>query len=156
MPALAHFLKIIQEPVLQKIPVSPGRVYDLSGYAGGGGSSPYALFDENAYVDPRYEKPGEGFIPVTNCQPTIHPAIYFQGAKGNRIVVDLKIPYNIREVYYYDRSRTSDSCWLYTGNMKKWKPVAAWSTASQVAGIRMEKNHSRRTIPLCDDPVQQL
>ena len=33
------------------------------------------------------------FIPVTNCQPTIHPAIYFHESDGNRIVVDLKIPY---------------------------------------------------------------
>jgi hypothetical protein len=124
---------------LQKIPVSPDRVYDLSGYAGGGGSSPYALFDENTYVDPRYEKSGEGFIPVTNCQPIVHPAIYFHGTEGSRIVADLKIPYRIREIYYYDRSRTSDSCWLYTGNMKKWKPVAAFVTASPTAGGRWKK-----------------
>ena len=119
---------------LQKIPVSPGRVYDLSGYAGGGGGKPEALFDENAYVDPRYEKPGEGFIPVTNCQPTIHPDIYFHGAEGSRIVVDLNMPYKIREIYYYDRSRTADSCWIYTGYTKKWKPVAAWVTATQTTG----------------------
>jgi hypothetical protein len=120
--------------VLQKIPVTQEQVYDLSGYAGGGASTPYALFDENAYVDPRYEKAGEGFIPVTNCQPTVHPAIYFHAAEGSRIVADLKIPYNIREIYLYDRSRTSDSCWIYTGTLKKWKPVAAWVTASQSAG----------------------
>jgi len=120
--------------VLQKIPVAPGQVYDLSGYAGNGGGTPYALFDENAYVDPRYEKAGEGFIPVTNCQPTVHPAIYFHGAEGSRIVADLKIPYKIREIYLYDRSRTADSCWIYTGTLKKWKPVAAWVTASQSAG----------------------
>ena len=116
---------------IQKIIISPDRVFDLSGYAGGGGGNPFQLFDENAYVDPRYEKGGEAFIPVTNCQPKIHPSIYFHGAEGNRLVVDLKIPYGIREIYLYDRSRTADSCWIYTGNLKKWKQVAAYVTISQ-------------------------
>jgi hypothetical protein len=42
------FPENMQEPCLQKFRFYPERVYDLSGYAGGEGSSPYALFDENA------------------------------------------------------------------------------------------------------------
>src|SRR5450432_264511 len=116
---------------LQKISISPNQVYDLSGYADEGGGNPYSLFDENAYVDPRYEKAADSFVPVTNCQPTIHPAIYFHGNGGNRIVVDLRIPYSIREIYFFDRSLTADSFWIYTGSLKKWKKVASLITESQ-------------------------
>jgi hypothetical protein len=115
---------------IQKISIRPEQVFDLSGYAGGGGGNPYNLFDENAVVDPRYDKPPDGLLPVSNCQPTIHPAIYFHGKEGNRIVTDLRIPYTLKEIYYYDRSRTADSCWIYTGSLKKWKTVAAFVTGS--------------------------
>jgi hypothetical protein len=116
---------------LEKIIVAPDQVFDLSGYAGGGGGNPAALFDENAAVDPRYERPGSGFIPVTNCQPTIHPAIYFHGSEGSRIIADLKIPYSVREIYLYDRSHAPDSCWIYTGSLEKWKMVSSFITVSQ-------------------------
>jgi hypothetical protein len=114
---------------LQKIVIHPDQVFDLSGYAGSGGGNPWFLFDENAFVDPRYEKTGDLFRPVTNCQPTIHPAIYFHGTEGNRIVTDLKMNYQLKEIWFYDRSRTTDSCWIYIGNMKEWKKVAALVTA---------------------------
>ena len=116
---------------LEKIVIYPDQVFDLSGYAGGGGASPFGLFDENAYVDPRYKQSGDPFLPVTNCQPTRNPSIYFHGKEGNRIVVDFKIPYTLREIYYYDRSHEADSCWIYTGSLKKWKTVASLTTAVQ-------------------------
>jgi hypothetical protein len=116
--------------LIQKISIQPEQVYDLSGYAGGGGGNPYSLFDENAVVDPRYDRSPDGFVPITNCQPTIHPAIYFHGREGNRIVVDLKSPYALREIYYYDRSQTADSCWICTGRLQKWKTVSAFVTGS--------------------------
>jgi hypothetical protein len=116
---------------LQKIPVTPAQVFDLSGYASSGGGNPFNLFDENAFVDPRYEKTMDAFVPVTNCQPTVHPAIYFHGSEGNRIVIDLKTDYSVKEIYYYDRSQSADSCWIYTGTMKKWKPVSAFTSGSQ-------------------------
>ena len=93
---------------LQKITIYPDQVFDLSGYAGNGGGNPFHLFDENAYVDPRYEKSGDVFLPVTNCQPTLNPSIYFRGKEGSRVVVDLKIFYDLREIYYYDRSHSAD------------------------------------------------
>lgn len=116
---------------LKKILISSAQVYDLSGYAGKENGNPFNLFDENAYVDPRYEKAADAFIPVTNCQPIIHPAIYFHGTAGNRIVTDLKIPYLIREIYYFDRSRAADSFWIYTGNLKKWKLISSSVSVSQ-------------------------
>src|ERR1700730_17223817 len=116
---------------LQKIIITPDQVFDLSGYAGSGGGNPFSLFDENAFVDPRYEKDGNAFVPVTNCQPTIHPAIYFHGREGNRIIVDLKIPYSVKEIYLYDRSLMADSCWIFTGNLNKWKKIASFITVSQ-------------------------
>ena len=119
------------EGSVQKIPITRNQVFDLSGYAGDGGGNPFNLFDENAFVDPRYEKPGDAFVPVTNCQPTIHPAIYFREPEGNRIVVDLKIPYSIREIYFYDRSLAADSCWIYAGSLKKWKKIASLISVSQ-------------------------
>jgi hypothetical protein len=117
--------------VLQKITITPDQVFDLSGYSGAGGGNPWLLFDENVFVDPRYEKTGDLFHPVTNCQPTIHPAIYFHGTEGNRIVADLKIIYDLKEIWYYDRSHTSDSCWIYTGSLKKWRKAAAFMTTAE-------------------------
>jgi hypothetical protein len=122
-----------------KIAITKNQVYDLSGFAGEGGGDPYNLFDENAYVDPRYEKPGDVFIPVTNCQPTIHPAIYFHGSQGNRIVVDLKIPYSVKEIYLYDRSLTADSFWIYTGDLRKWKKTQSLITVSQAGSWGWKK-----------------
>ncbi len=116
---------------LSKIVITRDQVYDLSGYAGNGGGNPYNLFDENAFVDPRYEKNPDAFVPVTNCQPTIHPAIYFDGKKGNRIVVDFRIPYSVKEIYLYDHSLTADSCWIYSGGFKNWKTISSFTTASR-------------------------
>jgi hypothetical protein len=124
---------------LQKIVIRPDQVFDLSGYAGSGGGNPFNLFDENAYVDPRYEKSGDVFLPVTNCQPTLHPEIYFHGKEGSRIVVDLKIPIDLREIYFYDRSPSADSCWIYTGSLKKWKNVAALVTTAEIGGWGWKK-----------------
>jgi hypothetical protein len=124
---------------IQKISITRGQVFDLSGYAGSGGSSPFNLFDENAYVDPRYEKPGDTYIPVTNCQPIYHSSIYFRGAEGSRIVLDLKIPYCLREIYLYDRSRVGDSCRIYTGNLKNWKLAASLLTTSEIGNWGWKK-----------------
>ncbi len=137
----------MQPGMLQKITVTRDQVFDLSGYADEGGSSPYNLFDENAYVDPRYDPGPEPFVPVTNCQPVLHPAIYFGSGVGNRIVVDLLIPYALKEIYLYDRSLTNDSLWIYTGTMKKWKSVAAMETVADAGRQGWKKitldEHSR-------------
>src|SRR5580765_2999695 len=114
---------------IKKIVITPDQVFDLSGYAGGGGGNPFNLFDENAFVDPRNGGAGDSFAPVTNCQPVVHPAIYF-GPEGNRIVVDLKIPYLLKEIWIYDRSRTADSCQIYTGDMKNWNKVSSFISGS--------------------------
>ncbi len=124
---------------VQKILLTRDQVYDLSGYSFGGGGNPYHLFDENAFVDPRYEKPGDGYTPVTNCQPTIHPAIYFHASTGNRIVIDLKIPWLVKEIYLYDRSHTADSCWIYTGSPEKWKMNSSFITVSQTGSWGWKK-----------------
>jgi hypothetical protein len=124
---------------IRKISITRDQVFDLSGYAGGGGGNPFNLFDENAYVDPRYDKSPDAFIPVTNCQPSIHPAIYFHGSEGNCIVVDLKIPYSVKEIYLYDRSHQSDSCWLYTGNLKKWNRAASFTTIAEPGERKWKK-----------------
>jgi hypothetical protein len=126
---IRHF----NDPV-KKIIIFPNQVYDLSGYAGNGGGNPYNLFDENAFVDPRFEKNTEAFVPVTNCQPTIHPAIYFNRSGGSRIVVDLGIKYSLKEIYFYDRSLVTDSFWIYTGDLRNWKKISAVTTVSQTGG----------------------
>ncbi|HEY4153982.1 MAG TPA: hypothetical protein VGM24_01095, partial [Puia sp.] len=115
---------------IRKIPVTRDQVYDLSGYADGRGN-PFNLFDENAYVDPRYTRAGEPYIPVTDCQPTLHPEIYFPAGIGSRIVVDLLVPYDLKEIYLYDRSSVSDSVWIYSGTMKHWQQITALETASE-------------------------
>ncbi len=93
-------------------------VYDLSGYASSGGSSPFRLFDENDYFDPKNGLTG---TPTTNAQPTKQADIFFALNKGNRIVVDLRVPYKLSEVYVYDQSSMSDTIWIYTGKMNAWK-----------------------------------
>src|SRR5689334_3351541 len=69
--------------------IMPEDVYDLSGYVAAGGSSPFNLFDENDHFDP---KNGETGTPITSPQPTKQADIYFPLNKGNRIVVDLRVP----------------------------------------------------------------
>ena len=102
------------------------HVYDLSGYNNGAGD-PFNLFDENAYVDPRADKGAvTGYLPVTDPQPKSHPSIYFQAGQGNRIVADLLTPYHLTEFYLYDRSRLTDSVWIYTGSMRHWTLQAAF------------------------------
>src|SRR5689334_14281273 len=83
--------------------IAPEDVYDLSGYVASGGSSPFNLFDENDHFDP---KNGENGTPVTSPQPTKQADIFFPLGKGNRIVVDLRVPYRLGEVYVYDQSHT--------------------------------------------------
>jgi hypothetical protein len=122
--------KSSSSPQPEKITITRDQVYDLSGYSGNGGGNPFALFDENAFVDPRYDKGPDVYIPTTDCQPRIHPEIYFSKTRGSRIVIDLKTPRNIREIYLYDHSNVSDSCWIYAGSFKKWKAVAAFTTVS--------------------------
>jgi hypothetical protein len=113
-----------------KIPVARDQVYDLSGYADEGGGNPFNLFDENAYVDPRYPLSSEPYIPVTDCQPTRNRPIYFPAGTGSRVVIDLLVPYSLKEIDVYDASSVGDSVWIYTGSLKQWKPVAALQTAS--------------------------
>jgi hypothetical protein len=106
------------------------HVYDLSGYAGGAGD-PFNLFDENAYVDPRFGNSLEpNYIPHTNPQPVQQPAIYFPYHKGSRIVADLQAMYTLSEVYVYDRSHSEDSVWIYTGDMHHWKLQVGFTTRS--------------------------
>jgi len=116
---------------VQKITVLRDQVYDLSGYSFAGGGNPFNLFDENAYVDPRYDHAADAYIPVSNCQPTIHPSIFFHNQQGNRIVVDLKTNFSLKEIFLYDRSNETDSFWIYTGDMLHWKKITAMTTVSQ-------------------------
>lgn len=104
-------------------------VYDLSGYADVTGPSAFALFDEN-YADP---KSISDFIPVTSPVPRVGTVTYFKDY-GNRIVVDLRVPYKLSEIYLYDRARQSDTVWIYTGTMKEWKLSAQYVTRGDPAG----------------------
>ncbi|HLZ86600.1 MAG TPA: hypothetical protein VKQ52_05155, partial [Puia sp.] len=113
----------------KKIVVYKENVYDLNGYADEGGGDPFRLFDENDGVDPGNE-PDAADGPHTNPQPTLQPAIYFPPGKGNRIVIDLQTTYRLAAVYLYDRSRSPDSVWIYTGDMLHWKQKAAFTAIS--------------------------
>lgn len=98
-------------------------VYDLTGYEGITEGSAFNLFDENDYVDPKSN--------FGNPQTTPHPlkgaGIFFKD-RGSRLVVDLRIPYKLSEVYLYDRAYTSDSVWIYTGTMRNLKLKAGFLT----------------------------
>ena len=135
-----------REDGIQKIAVNTNQVFDLSGYAGGGGGNPFDLFDENALVDPHNETVAESYIPVTNCQPTIHPAIYFRGSEGNRIVVDFKIPYSVREIWLYDRSTSADSCWIYAGSLNNWRKISSFTTAVARGWKKISVNEESRFV----------
>ncbi len=99
-------------------------VYDLAGYEYNSGISAFNLFDENAFTDP---KDPASFHPETSPHPHKGGSIYFKDG-GSRIVVDLRVPYKLTEVYLYDRAHTSDSVWIYTGSMQRWKLKAALAT----------------------------
>jgi hypothetical protein len=115
------------------------NVYDLSGYVDEGEGNPFNLFDENAYVDPRSGDGPGNYNPETDPQPHSHPEIYFPEKKGNRIVTDLQIPYQLSDVYIYDKAKTSDSVWIYTGSMQHWKLKAAFTTRSSFLSAGWQK-----------------
>lgn len=98
-------------------------VYDLSGYEYATGASPWGLFDENAYVDP---KQSGSYNPKTSPHPPRNHALYFKNG-GSRIVVDLRIPHKLSEIWLYDRSSATDSIWIYTGTMQQWKLKVAFT-----------------------------
>lgn len=93
-------------------------VYDLSGYQSSGGGSAFNLFDENSFFDPKQNIEG---YPETSPHPIRNTNIYFPHGRGSRIVVDLRIPYKLSEIYLYDRSSNQDTVWIYTGDMTNWK-----------------------------------
>ncbi|HYC27342.1 MAG TPA: hypothetical protein VEB42_00985, partial [Chitinophagaceae bacterium] len=111
-----------------KITVYKEYVYDLSGYASSGGSSPFNLFDENSFFDPKNGLTG---FPETSPVPKRSADIYFQ-QKGNRIIVDLRVPYKLSEVYLYDKADLPDTVWIYTGDMSNWKLKATILTKGDV------------------------
>jgi len=111
-------------------------VYDLSGYVSSGGSTPFALFDENDNFDP---KNGIVGTPTTNPQPKKQPDIFFALNRGNRIVVDLRVPYKLNEVYVYDQSHASDTIWIYTLANNIWKEKVEILTAGDPAGWGWKK-----------------
>lgn len=107
-------------------------VYDLNGYEGVAGGSPFNLFDENSFVDPRGRVQPTDYHPTTNSNPTLAYSYYYPKNRGNRIVVDLQIPYKLSEVYLYDMARQSDSVWIYTGTMQNWKLKATIATKGDI------------------------
>lgn len=104
--------------------IYPEYVYDLSGYADVTGPEAYALFDESSIADPRTQS---DFRPITSPHPQSGSPTYFRDY-GSQIVVDLRVPYKLSEIYLFDRARNSDSVWIYTGTMKNWKLKAAFAT----------------------------
>ena len=100
-------------------------VYDLSGFESVGGNSAFNLFDEAALVDP---KAADRQAPVSSPHPFRDAEIYYPKNIGSRIVIDLQIPYQLKEVFIYDRSGENDSVWIYTGDMNGWKLQAGFTT----------------------------
>jgi hypothetical protein len=104
-------------------------VYDLSGYENSGGGGPFNLFDENNFFDP---KNGITGFPQTSPHPIRNPDIYFPPGRGSRIVVDLRVPYKLSEVFVYDRAAVPDTLWIYTGTPSNWKLKATLVTRGDV------------------------
>jgi hypothetical protein len=100
-------------------------VYDLSGYEDVAGGNSFNLFDENAFVEPK--QVNYNYNPKTAPHPPTGYINYFKD-RGSRIVVDLRIPYKLTEIYLFDRARQMDSVWVYTGDMKHWKLKAGFVT----------------------------
>lgn len=110
--------------------ITPDDVYDLSGYAHISRVSPYNLFDEN-YYDPKDRFATE--FPKTSPHPKKGINLYFKDG-GSRIVVDLRAPHKVSNITLYDRSKQSDSVFIYTGTMRNWKLKAAFTTKGDPAG----------------------
>lgn len=127
-------------PTPQKITaIYKDNVYDLSGYEGVAGNSPFNLFDENAMVDPRVRQVSDDYHPSTSPHPIMTGSLYYPPGRGNRIVVDLQTAYKLSEVYLYDMSRESDSVWIYTGDMQHWKLKVALSTKGDITQFGWRK-----------------
>ncbi|MBS1562840.1 MAG: hypothetical protein JST39_00570, partial [Bacteroidetes bacterium] len=120
-----HELPKVAVSYSPRIPIlSHDFVYDLSGSEASGLGDAMKLFDEDADPKQRPESnPGTSPLPVVGADK------FFPPGKGLRIVIDLQGLYSLDELYWYDRSPESDSVWLYTGDMGKWQPAAAYYTA---------------------------
>lgn len=99
-------------------------VYDLSGYQGVSGGSPFDLFDEADHSDPLDAAADK---PVTNPHPVRNTENYFRD-KGSRIVTDLRVPYKLSDIYLFDRAHSTDTVWVYTGTPQHWKLQATLIT----------------------------
>ncbi|HEY0676715.1 MAG TPA: hypothetical protein VGD17_00460 [Chitinophagaceae bacterium] len=116
-------------------------VYDLSGYESSGGGGPFRLFDENNFFDP---KNGVTGFAETSPHPVRNADIYFPLHKGSRIVVDLRVPHKLSDIYIYDRSSAPDTLWIYTGEMSDWKLKSTIITRGDVTAFGW------RRIPITD------
>lgn len=126
IPAMAAQGKPVLCTTPQRITaIYPEYVYDLSGYADVTGPKAFALFDESNLSDPKNSY--SDFKPVTSPHPQYGSPTYFRDY-GSRIVVDLRVPYKMSEIYLYDRARNMDTVWIYTGTMMKWKLQAKFVT----------------------------
>ncbi|MGB8194765.1 MAG: hypothetical protein WCF67_22720, partial [Chitinophagaceae bacterium] len=111
-------------------------VYDLSGYQNSGGGSPFNLFDENSFFDP---KNGITGFAETSPHPRRNAEIYFPSGKGSRIVADLRVRYKLNEIYLYDRANVVDTVWIYTGDMSNWKLKSAYATKGETSAWGWKK-----------------
>ena len=123
--------------------IHPDQVYDLSAYESVGGNSPFHLFDENELLDTGNTG---NKIPVTTPHPFRDPEIYFPANRGSRIVVDLRIPYQLKEVMLYDPADKGDSIWIYTGNMREWKLKASLKSGQHEGWLKNIVEDSTRFV----------
>jgi hypothetical protein len=107
-------------------------VYDLSGYEDVAGGNTFNLFDEAGFVDPKKLANINPHNPQTSPHPPSGIVNYFKD-HGSRIVVDLRVPYKLSEIYLFDRARQMDSVYVYTGTMQKWKLVASFATKGDIS-----------------------
>lgn len=119
------------------------QVYDLSAYESVGGNSAFNLFDENDQFDPG--KPGNK-KPVTSLHPFRDHFIYFPKNRGSRIVIDLRIPYQLKELFLYDPADKGDSIWIYTGTMREWKLKAAFKSGEHEGWLKSIVEDSTRFV----------
>jgi hypothetical protein len=111
-------------------------VFDLSGSEASGYGDPMKLFDEDA-------DPANGILTNAYSSPLPYsrPWLFFPKDKGLRIVIDLRVPHALSDVYWYDKSPESDSVWLYSGDMQHWKEEIAYKTIGLVAGWGWKNFH---------------
>lgn len=108
-------------------------IYDLRGSEGEGGSDYSKLFD-GSYDPKNGTTTRGGALDTLHLFTSVHPItkknIFNSTDIYNEIDVDLKINYDVHEIWFYDQGTVTDSLYIQYGDWGAWTTAVSYKTSS--------------------------